>query len=1225
MSDPNFDPRSLIGTQIGPSSEEETPSFDPSSLIGAEIGRSPSRVNLAPDKIYEGMTFGEAQRRLEALKQTEGYQDNPDFLYPFIADTMPDPETGQRVRVFEPSASTRKLDPIDFLTGGVFDSPEEFSQRPATIPTGDRVIGAVSNAGRNLTQFGADVIDYFSEGDTNLGNRVGESIPRSPEGDTFSDVAVNEAVPALVGIGVVDRTLRALRLVGRGISSLSSQTAERVRRANILQNHFGQLGIRGAERLTDMASGVISPQLVRRAATAFLGEVGAAAALDPDTETLLIGPNANFSEFSEEYFQTLGRTANGDPEAGERLAGRVAILTEAMAGAGLVGGGVAIAQGAATTMFLPLIAFARGDETVENTVVEQILTRLASYQGAGRHTPEEVDAIKRDLVNMIRNGSGEIQRISQQYGPELARLYDEMAAQMQRANDPVLQRRLARQRGQQRPTPDTMTSLQIGAGDRLSQEASSAADSLRSGALVNPNSGTRTATATGRPATMFERGTIEGENTVRPGDGVAAGNEAIYGAGEELADQARDAIDGQAGRVTQAEADLADAETNLRRLAENDPILAQQLQELEQLGASRVGERSAGARGRMSNSLVRAYEVMTDEKNRLYKEITGGVVDGDLVFRRIQSLPSGVLNNAVSTLNNTNPLRRLVLESTPRDIQTGVDAAGNPVFVKETPSQVGQRLTKFFEDNGYDYGTFYQDVRTDLNQIAQDYFSSSLPSDKAAARELRSFVDFIDTDLLNRAAQLSNDLTLISKMDAAVNNYRDWASVWRSEQFAPIADTFEMTLRRQGQDPARMARTAQETVERSLRTTVSEEAGAFSRLLSRPESRGNPQDITDYIMGKVVEDSWSQIQREGISSIDPAQIAGNVRTYSTMLRQQGHSQQADQLDSFVDRLFGQQNRIGTLQNNLESARRSAAARIDQVRQEELRNFIQVSGKDFDLIVKGTDNPYNAFRKVFQNEDTRLSTLRALRDRAAGNPIVLDGLQTALFRYMRSPEGLMNATREQGGNLVVNSRRFNQETEGTRKFLEDARVVFEGTEREALFDGLLSLYRLSGDTAQRRAARPVAAGSPTAYYQQANAVVDRFINFTLGPLNRMATRLKAGSRIALEQLDKRMGAESVTDAILADPDYFVAVFDRVNSRGGLDQRTVRQFWRGIRRSTPLIIAEMTDQEIEDQFVAEVFEEAQTQDALFPESDTTDRPTAEELQTIIETEDGIPGAR
>ena len=994
-----------------------------------------------------------------------------------------DPETGETKMVPPPSQSSFR--PLRGIMSLFQNGPEQawkdtFEPR-TTVGIMDLIaMGAAETAG-DMATFGAAVGDKLFG--TNATGAVDSAMPNVDTGQDLTDSLIADGVPALL-----TGTLSAL-----GVKSALAGTSKAVSTAPKL-----------VKTVVDA---------VKAFGITVAGEVGAAATVGTDEGTIFLGENAALP---------LGRGLDlGDEASDKVLEQRFNTMVEGMFLASTLLGGAATAKGiagfSAKAVLTPLTTVVSGPASMERRMYEDIMSNLVAITDAS--TPEQIDTVRREIARVVQANKD----ISIPMLNDIA------------ADPPTL-------------TYDTVSALLRGLEDN--PEMSARATGLRAGMMNRGPVSASINAALQRPKARMEADINEYLKSVG-GDTTDDQTKTMLGAADEFANQGKEFVETAGAAVGKAEQDFDKASLKLLEDYKTDVEFGQKIIDLERRTGTEIVQPGQDSLENVKLKLEDAYVTMKDQNSINFAAVSGGEVDVETLLLPLDDiLDIESISKAGVAVKSNSPLRTLLNISKRRevpDIDTAgnpvLDAAGNPTFRRETDDERVVRVNKTLVDNQIDFGFFFRQIRPELSQVADNLFTAGTP---AAGRQVRDLVQYIDGPLLDSVR--ASDPTVADSADAALKYYKEeFAPIWRGGKLGEFANLVDGTIgRTDGTDLVaqvtgkRFGENAYQEGRTSLVTGIMQ-SGNPDQVKSLSEAISTidqPDDIMDYMLFKAFENVDP--------ASDPAVLVGQLKNYSASMRK-AFPAKADSLDAFIGRVEGSYaNKENAAALVTEMAAKAREAK-DQVLRSELSNFIQQNPFVDDVKFTGwetTSDPYEAFKSIFGNRAEGTAITIRLMDAANQLPTgrreaVVEGIETAYMKYLN--DRIFAATPESGGVAAIKIGPVSKALEGLSNDIEVGRAIF--ADQPAKMQTLEMLMDAANFVDKNKRATPNASMSPTVFNKEATEAVSRGIAITLGPLNRLATRVRSASGMIIDKMDSTNKAQLMLGRLFADPDYFMELARR----------------------------------------------------------------------------------
>jgi len=336
----------------------------------------------------------------------------------------------------------------------------------------------------------------------------------------------------------------------------------------------------------------------------------------------------------------------------------------------------------------------------------------------------------------------------------------------------------------------------------------------------------------------------------------------------------------------------------------------------------------------VSESLFNTWVSMTTRKDELFSNVKGGDI----------SDPEGVetLINALDKVEGLDPqnalkaktgiqetqLEKLIALKKPRVLEAATEDTPEVV---ETAEEVAERLVEFFRNNSeFDLGYFFREIRPQLAQQVDSILGPNGPINKDAAIPMRSFIQFLDSQMDSLAKQ--GDEVGVAAKEAMEYFKGPYATYWRDGPLKDLGNLYRQTStiskgkeaveeavdEASGQMPLGIADEAagDPTVAVKQPVTQAEETiRSVQEIISSPERYLSFEQVAKLMdeAGEGAGDLHDLVYVDLISSLQVAlktQEAGTstvpallerVRQYASTLMKT-EQQKAKQLDSLLDTL-----------------------------------------------------------------------------------------------------------------------------------------------------------------------------------------------------------------------------------------------------------------------------------------------------------------------------------
>ena len=1002
-----------------------------------------------------------------------------------------------RQRYEESPSTTQSMVGFDVYRaedGKVYNIPtpvEGFVSGDPYVSILDKFYGGVGNAGANLLELGAAGIDMLTGGDPEATKWVQQNVPKLKAGDAVLDNLLISG--AEVGVGMAS---------GAGLVNLLSKAKTVAQTAQALNPY-----------ISNTVKGVMT----------MLGtEAGMSATVDTDSGTLLVGENAMLP--IGEMFK-LPENAN---EAQEVLTKRGNILADSLLLAGpftkLADGAIATA-GFVKKAFVDPLTGVMSKSKQEQALVQGILDRLASVTKAS--SEEEIKEVQRWIVDTIKANQELVVKMGQGEKDQIAVQYD------------------------------TLTSLQRGLdpSSKTDRAMSVEANNVRQGALAKGSPELQDVTEA--PSRALEDVTR----------GVEGMGEAINPAAKEIVGEAEAPLRQVEEGVLAARAELAEAEKSIPVLMREDPEMGAKIANLEKDTGIDIYTSPNQAVDETIAGVRQSYEVMSAEKDALYEAVQGGALDANIIQNMFGRMDKQQLTQFLRSLPADSPVRDLAGSLNPNTIKV-VDEAGNPVMKpkldaegaplldkdgkaiteqqvrKETPEEVSARINNLLEESGIDFGYMYREVRPALAISASDLFASGSTASKQAGRQIRDAVHYIDNDLLDWVAK-NSDPEVAEAAQAAKDYYvTTYAKYWKDGALGDVATLYDGTVGRTSAgmreqygmeiQPVNFEQGAIDTITGVLNDTQRAKTGQLVELLGTGTSSVTPSTVTDYIISNALTGIATTVRAKGVDAVDTGQVAQSLAPYASIL-QKNYPEEFARLNGFLGKLEEAKGNVALKQELLSNAEEAAKEMQTELYSGVLNGFLKQNG-----VIN--PNGYATFANLFNNPQSmdQLKEIVSIA-RQSDNPVIMEGIRQAYARNLRTK--LLGGTREASGSRALKLGETTKMLDDTASdLLAKGDVIF--ADQPLVMEGINSLIEVTKGVAINKRGRAFAGASNTAFSASAQKSIDRLIMAFIGPLTRLGARVRSATGTTLSMLAPDESAARTLDMILANPEEFTRIADKV---------------------------------------------------------------------------------
>ena len=719
---------------------------------------------------------------------------------------------------------------------------------------------------------------------------------------------------------------------------------------------------------------------------------------------------------------------------------------------------------------------------------------------------------------------------------------------------------------------DTLTALQKGLdpNDPAARVLNVEANNIRQGALAKGSPQLQDATETPSRALQQTTEAIEGT-----GEAITPATKGIVREAEQPLREAEE-------KVLTARAELTEAEKSIPVIMKEDPEMGAKIASLENDTGLDIYTRPDQAVDEIVGGVRQAYEVMSAQKDELYKAVQGGTLEPKVIRDMFGRMDAEQQSQFIRSLPSDSPVRGLLGELDAKTIQA-VDAQGKPVMKpvlgkdgkpvldkdgkpqleqevrKETPEEVDARIATFLAENGIDFGYMYREVRPALAMSASDLFASGNTASKQAGRQIRDAVHYIDNDLLDWVAR-NSDPEAAEAAQAAKDYYVTmYAKYWKDGALGDVATVYDGTVGRTSAgmreqygmeiQPVNFEQGAIDTVTGVIGDTQRAKANQLVELLGTGDAGVSPSTLTDYIISDALTGIANTVKTNGISAVNTGEIAQSLSGYASIL-QKNYPEEYARLNSFLGRLQEAQNNVALKQELLGTAEQAAKEMQEELHTGVLNGFLKANG-----VVN--PNGYATLSNLFNNPQSmdQLQEIVSIA-RQSDNPVIMEGIQQAYARNLRAK--LLGGTREAAGSRAL---KLGESTkmldDATSDLLAKGELIF--ADKPLVMEGVTSLIGITQGVAINKRGRAFAGASNTAFSQSAQQSIDRVIMAMIGPLTRLGARVRSATGTVISTLSPDEAGAKALDAILANPDEFTRIAEKVLAEPTLTGENVQSIF------------------------------------------------------------------
>lgn len=1011
---------------------------------GFNIGMPDDRI--VPGSDAEITAYGVRNAYLDAVDDEGNSRMEDTFFGPAYRD-----EGGGLKRVplpDQPGIIPTRLNPLI--------TDEMQADRPADVPFGVTALSGIEDAFRSVTELGAATVDYLREDkDSTFTNYLKDNWPQLSAGNK-TDAMVQEGTALALGFfGGTNLARVGTTAISRIFLPALSKVEEVI---PIIREVYPT-----ANRLLQF-----SPSKVAKFAG---GELGMAAAMDSETQTILFGQDGILGQ----DFNILGVDPNNS-DAEAILAARQNLLVDAVLFAGIfegVGRGLSGASNFVWDVsFSTIVSKAlQTEDSAKRRVVENIIDELAKVEASSSR--EAMDQARARIVEVLRQNAEVV-------------VGDDPVTGI--ARDPLVL--------------DVFSALEK--GESLQPQTIARIREMRAGMASRGGSGDLVAAMDG-PARTTED-VLDKEVAAA----FSEGNNPTVAVGE--------AVGFQQGRVADAQTAVTDLEAAIQandneRVAQmlTDPRFGKIVERLGGVSPSEVSAMSEAALQRLGRGVIGEISAINIEKDRLFSLIPEGVPFD------YNSFASDVSNAVADRTDFDTAGQALLGNRLVRALKNGMEEAGG-IDVGDVANlniDDAEDFASLMEGAGLDFRRLYTNIRPQISNLADEAFAKG---DREVAQRLVGLRSAID-DQVDWVAS-NSDGEAAQAATTAMDFYRGTVvPLLRDDPLETVDQTVRQNTRRvtgpdgsitvEPRNPNRLLNTVEADVLRIVQEGTGRDVAALQTLLQRQGSDITQEDMEAFLAADIFDQLYSQIRATGLENMNQQQISDLVQRYGVQLRGMGpDSLLAGQLDTFADRIRtmqgGREQLVAELdlaQSSLNNVRDDAIARV-------INKFVPTISDD--LIA--TENPAMRLRSFVTSADAA-DNINTLLTATNNNPVILEGLTAAYYESLR--DRILGAAETTSGARVFNPSRIRAELNEATGLSGARNVLAQSDPRVGIITD--SLLELAGSSAGRNS-RAFPAMSGTAELQQYQGAVNRLIYMTIGPLTRGGTQLRAAANFVAEKVD-----------------------------------------------------------------------------------------------------------
>lgn len=680
--------------------------------------------------------------------------------------------------------------------------------------------------------------------------------------------------------------------------------------------------------------------------------LGTATAVDEDSATLFVGPNAmiKWGEIGKEegipVLEGLGEMS--EEEARTQVEKRFSIFLDAMILAGPVDlvadGGRALFGVASESILKPLRAtfFDPSGQVKEGVAMERLVFNLRQAIDPKDPGSKVADEYVSKVVEILQNDKDAVMMI-----PDL------------------------KKGGQKAIELDVATAVQRGLREDGSETATSVKEFMdrQRKEVLGSQGGQQTHTASGRTTAALDEILTEGE-------AIKGGEKGIQQAGRAIQESGETEVSNATAKALQAQAQLDETGSRIGQILSEDEGLGPRLAD----AAQRPGSGYGVERQKITEEIVEATragnKALTDANNLKWDNIPEGLsVDSKSLIRDILDA------NEVAPL--TSPVKRAFKAA-------GLDI--DNVLKGEVPETTA------------DFSKLQNNLRKPLNDAIKASYG------KAGYDELinlkRNITEVQPEWLLRQKKAGTSGAT--RALDEAVTHTRE---VVGPRAKSGVPQEIRRSDQRAGLNQPKADQDAAKIVSGSISSKEAPMIDHFVDVLSTPEYGAKHGLVVDYALASVADDMSTVLRTDGIIGIDPKNVINSLNRYRTALNSQPEkfAKELKRLDDFEMKLIEASNDAKKLDSLVKEYTKDSKEVRDRLFKSELKEFFTEEG------VRKPD-AYQSFKEVFMGKQATSSDapgkVDALIERM--NPAAKEGAIAAWLRYGKetffNPDGTLNTTK-----------------------------------------------------------------------------------------------------------------------------------------------------------------------------------------------------------------------
>ena len=1070
--------------------------------------------------MYNGLKMGNPDDKAEGGTQTTAwglynhYKNHPDTEQDALGNYFFKGGTNRWRQLYPPSVDyiESAVDGISGALGGEVDEVNSGADLPAHVNLENTVTAGINNGGAALIELGATVGDLAVMGGqaltgkeaTGLGltEKVQDNVGTSSSGYSDMDALIMEGTAMALGFfggsktgkNVVDGVEYAVNGIKSTAGKFTSRSAKSVLDPVLEETATGVNTIAAKIPLLNKANW---ETLMRGIG----GEIGAVSAMQSDTDTFLVGEDGLFGV---EAGMMWGLKPD-DPQALQVLNARLNLLADATA---MVFGSEALIRGGM-----------KAAGVVKNVTVNGIASRLLG--GDDGANTRAVQAVLDELAVVVSSSTGKDLDAARQ-----------AIADALRQNKDVL---LEGAEGQNSIIFDSLTAIE---GGEFPPQVIAKLRAMKTGALSGSKPNLTAAVVA--PSVQIQ------DEIARNVDTALTNGNTVENVADEVVKTQAARINASEELVSQLEADLLNSDTDAIRAILQGNRFGPEIQKIINANPSEVSQMSEEALKKLARGVVDEMHSLSATKNALFDEIPAG---DPFDYRGFGVALGDAVKDSNSFDGSGSQFLQLRLANV---LKEGIERASG-VELAQLRQYSDESVVVFsdvMEKEGIDFKTLYSDIRPEIAALRDEAMANG--NNKVADRlnKLISHIDkdqiaWLETNNLPKSAEAAT-----RAMDYYKNIYTPLARDGDGANIERVIKDNSHTDRNSNElvvdRPINLYDGAEEQVKQTLTQGTARNVQQLADILLRNGSEVDQSHIEEYLVADFFENLYINIRSNGgVGELDEASIAKLVQDMGTQIRALGEgSVLATELDNFSNKILSAKGNKEQILGALNDAMKKA----DEVRSDSFANmvapFIDKAAREGDDLV-ATGNPEAALRSFITGKNG-VDNVRRIMQEAEGNEVIREGLEQAYFRELKG--AMLGAAENMGGDgRVFKPGAVKALLYGESSISAVGKEIFKDNPKKLKL--INAIFNIADRQVGGVGSRAVQGASGTAELQAYQSTINNLIYATVGPLNKMGTKIRAVGNVLANYADITKSFDRAMDLVLADSNLFSEVADRIVSKQG----------------------------------------------------------------------------